>query len=86
MAATTGYMAMRLARIAFAGIDHEGLRPGQWRPLSVDEMKKLKANYGEPKRIRPQRALLVQGKKAATKQQADKRKKQAAKRRTPKSR
>jgi 23S rRNA pseudouridine2605 synthase len=85
MAATTGYMAMRLARIAFAGIDHEGLRPGQWRPLSVDEMKKLKANYGEPKRIRPQRALLVQGKKAATKQHADKRRKQAAKRRAPKS-
>lgn len=57
MAAATGFLAMRLARTAFAGIDHEGLRPGQWRPLTVDELKKLKKAYGVPNRIRPQTKL-----------------------------
>lgn len=57
MAAATGFLAMRLARTAFAGIDHEGLRPGQWRPLTVDELKKLKQTYGVPKRVRAQADL-----------------------------
>ena len=52
MAAATGFLAMRLARTSFAGIDHDGLRPGQWRPLSVDELKKLKQAYGVPTRVR----------------------------------
>jgi 23S rRNA pseudouridine2605 synthase len=53
MAAATGMIAMRLARVAFAGIAGEGVRPGQWRPLSVDELKKLQRTYGVPKRVRP---------------------------------
>ncbi len=64
MAAHSGYLAMRLARVSFAGIDHTDLRPGQWRPLSVDEMRKLQRAYGVPKRIRPQRALVALRKKA----------------------
>ncbi len=45
---------MRLARIAYAGITAEGLRPGQWRHLGVDELVDLKRAYGVPKRVRPQ--------------------------------
>ncbi|RLB48195.1 MAG: pseudouridine synthase [Deltaproteobacteria bacterium] len=49
-----GHETMRLARLAFADIDAEGLRPGQWRLLTVDELKKLKREYGVPRRVRPQ--------------------------------
>ncbi len=59
MAEACGFVAMRLARVAFAEIDHDGLRPGQWRALSVEEMRKLKAAHGVPKRVRPQRELLA---------------------------
>jgi len=52
MAAATGMMVMRLARISFAGITAEGLRPGQWRALSVDELRELQHEYGVPRRIR----------------------------------
>lgn len=74
MAATSGYMAMRLARISFAGITHEDLRPAQWRPLSVDEMRKLKKTYGVPQRVRPQRALLALKAKQKQKQKQRSRK------------
>ncbi len=57
MAAARGFVAMRLARLSFAGIDAEGLRPGQWRLLNVDELRKLKRSYGVPKRVRAQRKL-----------------------------
>jgi len=57
MAAATGFIVMRLARVSFAGIDHEDLKPGQWRPLTVDELRKLKKTYGIPKRIRAQHDL-----------------------------
>lgn len=57
MAAATGFTVMRLARVSFAGIDHEDLKPGQWRPLTVDELRKLKKTYGVPKRIRAQHGL-----------------------------
>ena len=57
MAAATGFVAMRLARLSFAGITAEDLRPGLWRPLSVDEMRKLKKKFGVPKRVRPQLSL-----------------------------
>ena len=64
MAAATGFLAMRLVRASFAGIDHEGLRPGQWRPLSVDEMRALQKRTGHPKRIRAQRSLIALSNKA----------------------
>ncbi|QQR89756.1 MAG: rRNA pseudouridine synthase [Myxococcales bacterium] len=36
---------MRLARLSHAGIDAEGLRPGQKRPLKKTEIEKLKKRY-----------------------------------------
>lgn len=43
---------MRLARLSQAGITSEGLRPGQWRWLTVDELTALKRTYGVPRRVR----------------------------------
>ncbi|MEM1028876.1 MAG: pseudouridine synthase [Myxococcota bacterium] len=57
MAEATGYIVMRLARIAFADITHDDLRPGRWRPLTVDELRVLKKNYGVPRRVRAQHEL-----------------------------
>ncbi len=48
-----GNPVLRLARVSFAGIVHDGLRPGQWRYLSKDELLALKKAYGVPKRVRP---------------------------------
>ena len=42
---------MRLARVEFAGLNIDGLRPGQWRELTSDELTKLRENYGQPKKI-----------------------------------
>lgn len=41
---------MRLARIEFAGISHDGLRPGQYRPLHPSELADLKKRYLNPYR------------------------------------
>jgi 23S rRNA pseudouridine2605 synthase len=54
MAEAMGMVVMRLARVAFAGLSAEGLRPGQWRPLTVDELRALKKQYGVPRRLRSQ--------------------------------
>lgn len=43
---------MRLARISQAGITSDGLRPGQWRWLTVDELTALRRAYGVPQRVR----------------------------------
>jgi 23S rRNA pseudouridine2605 synthase len=51
MGDATGFRVMRLARVSFAGITHEGLRPGDWRPLTADELKRLREEYGVPKRV-----------------------------------
>jgi 23S rRNA pseudouridine2605 synthase len=48
----TGFPVMRLARISHAGVTSEDLRPGQWRPLSLDELVDLKRDYGVPKKVR----------------------------------
>jgi 23S rRNA pseudouridine2605 synthase len=50
MAEAIGSRAMRLARIAFAGVTSEGLRPGEWRYLTADELRTMKKDYGVPKR------------------------------------
>ncbi len=47
----TGKTVMRLARLAYAGITAEGLRPGQWRHLSAEELVELKRVFGVPKRV-----------------------------------
>jgi 23S rRNA pseudouridine2605 synthase len=59
----TGFPVMRLARISHAGITSEDLRPGQWRPLTVDELVDLKKTYGVPKKVRaPHQEPLPKGK------------------------
>jgi 23S rRNA pseudouridine2605 synthase len=45
-----GHPVLRLARMSFAGIASEGLRPGEHRELSNDELEKLKKNYLTPYR------------------------------------
>ncbi|HTJ85294.1 MAG TPA: pseudouridine synthase [Polyangiaceae bacterium] len=51
MGDATGFPVMRLARTSFAGITSDGLRPGEWRPLSSGELNALREAYGVPKRI-----------------------------------
>ncbi|MSP24350.1 MAG: rRNA pseudouridine synthase [Myxococcales bacterium] len=58
MATATGFLVMRLARTSFAGLDAEGVRPGQWRLLTMDELRTLKGEYGVPKRPTAQRELV----------------------------
>ncbi|MFP6685911.1 MAG: pseudouridine synthase [Polyangiaceae bacterium] len=57
MGEATGFHVMRLSRLEFAGIDAEHLKPGVWRPLSVDEQRKLKKTHGVPSRVRAQQGL-----------------------------
>lgn len=52
MGEATGFPVMRLARLSFAGISSEGVRPGEWRPLSVDELLDIKKHFGVPKKVR----------------------------------
>jgi 23S rRNA pseudouridine2605 synthase len=51
MGEATGFRVMRLARTMIAGISSEGLRPGEWRYLTADELTTLKKEYGVPRRI-----------------------------------
>lgn len=44
---------LRLARLSQAGITSEGLLPGEWRWLTVDELTSLKRAYGVPHKVRP---------------------------------
>jgi 23S rRNA pseudouridine2605 synthase len=53
LAEAVGSLVLRLARVAFAGLTHDGLRPGQWRYLSRDELVALKKEYGVPARVHP---------------------------------
>jgi len=46
-----GTAVLRLARIEQAGINTQGLRPGQWRFLTPDELSQLKKTYGVPARV-----------------------------------
>jgi 23S rRNA pseudouridine2605 synthase len=48
MGEAIGHPVLRLARTSFAGIDTDGLRPGQYRPLSTKELQKLKKSYLNP--------------------------------------
>jgi 23S rRNA pseudouridine2605 synthase len=51
MGEATGFPVMRLARLSFAGVTTEGLRPGECRPMTLDELRSIKAEYGVPRRI-----------------------------------
>jgi 23S rRNA pseudouridine2605 synthase len=50
MGEASGFRVMRLARLSFAGITADGLRPGEWRDLTAEELMELRADYGVPKR------------------------------------
>ncbi len=52
MGEASGWPVMRLARTTFAGVTSEGLRPGEWRALKVDELTHIRESFGVPKRIR----------------------------------
>ena len=43
---------LRLSRLSFAGITAQGLKPGQWRHLTSDELVALQRAYGVPRRVR----------------------------------
>jgi 23S rRNA pseudouridine2605 synthase len=50
MGEATGFRVMRLARISFAGIDSEDIKPGDLRPLGYEELVELKKQYGVPRK------------------------------------
>lgn len=58
LAERAGFPVLRLSRLSFAGIGTDGLRPGQWRPLSTDELATLKQTYGVPRRVRAPSSLV----------------------------
>ena len=47
-----GHPVLKLVRTSYAGINVAGLHPGQWRPLTQDELAALRRAYGVPGRIR----------------------------------
>ncbi len=51
MGEATGFPVMRLARVSFAGITSEDLRPGDFRHLTRDELMALRKEYGVPKKM-----------------------------------
>jgi 23S rRNA pseudouridine2605 synthase len=51
MGEASGFPVMRLARLSFAGVTSEDLRPGDWRYLTREELVALRTEYGVPKRI-----------------------------------
>lgn len=59
MGEAIGHPVLRLARMSFAGITAEGLRPGQWRELEARELEKLKKQYVTPMRRAKDRAAGV---------------------------
>jgi 23S rRNA pseudouridine2605 synthase len=48
MCEAIGHRVMRLSRIEFAGISVEGIRPGDYRPVTVRELAKLDRDYRNP--------------------------------------
>ncbi len=50
MGDATGFKVMRLARVAFAGITSEDLKPGDLRPLTYEELVELKQQFGVPRK------------------------------------
>jgi 23S rRNA pseudouridine2605 synthase len=48
-----GLPVMRLARVSHAGITIDDLRPGEWRHLTLDELKSMQREFGVPRRVRP---------------------------------
>ncbi|MEZ4255939.1 MAG: pseudouridine synthase [Polyangiales bacterium] len=42
-----GFRVQRLARLSFAGLNTDGLQPGEWRPLTKRELEKLMKQHGQ---------------------------------------
>jgi 23S rRNA pseudouridine2605 synthase len=51
-----GFAVLRLWRVAFADLTVQGLRPGQFRHLTTEELGRLQRSYGVPRRVRAPRA------------------------------
>ncbi len=51
MGEASGFPVMRLARTSFAGITSDSVRPGQFRPLTHDELMVMRETYGVPKKV-----------------------------------
>jgi 23S rRNA pseudouridine2605 synthase len=51
MGEATGFPVMRLSRTSFGGITSEGLRPGGYRSLTLDELREIREVYGVPRRL-----------------------------------
>ena len=52
MGDATGWRVMRLARTTFAGVGSDGLRPGEWRALTGDELLDIRKAFGVPRKVR----------------------------------
>lgn len=50
MGEALGHRVQRLARQSFAGITVEGIRPGEYRPLTTKELEKLQKTFLRPAR------------------------------------
>jgi 23S rRNA pseudouridine2605 synthase len=65
-----GFSVMRLARLSQAGIDTEGLLPGEWRQLGGEELVALKRAFGVPRRPRAADTLPMRGGRVVPRQGA----------------
>ncbi|MCL2822701.1 MAG: pseudouridine synthase, partial [Polyangiaceae bacterium] len=52
MGEATGFPVNRLTRTSFAMVTIDGMRAGQWRFLTKDELHHLQSNYGFPKHLK----------------------------------
>lgn len=63
MGEATRFPVMRLARVTFASITAEGLRPGAWRHMTREELVDLKKTYGVPRSIPGAPAVTAPGRR-----------------------
>lgn len=66
MGEATGFPVMRLARLSFAGISGEGLRPGHYRSLTRDELVTMKKTFGVPRSVSAAPVEPTRGRSART--------------------
>lgn len=59
MGDATGWHVMRLARVSFAGVTSDGLRPGEWRSLTAAELLDIRKAFGVPKKVRSAAARMA---------------------------
>jgi 23S rRNA pseudouridine2605 synthase len=62
LAEHAGFIVMRLTRTEQAGITVEGVPPGRYRMLTVDELTRLREEYGVPRKI--PKSLSARGERA----------------------